>query len=47
MVPVITGALGTVLKDIEKWLADVEGTNVITGHKCNIGHKCNNIWSQM
>ena len=22
---------------------DVEGTNVITGHKCNEGHKCNNI----
>ena len=25
----------------------VEGTNVITGHKCNKGNKCNNIWSQM
>ena len=25
----------------------VEGTNVITGLKCNKGHKCNNIWSQM
>ena len=26
---------------------NVEGTNVITGHKCNKGHKCNNICSQM
>ena len=24
-------------------LAAAEGTNVITGHKCNKGHKCNNI----
>lgn len=23
-----------------------EGTNVITSHKCNKGHKCNNNWSQ-
>ena len=27
--------------------ARVEGTNVITDHKCNKGHKCNNIWSQL
>ena len=25
----------------------VEGTNVIIGHKCNKGHKCNNICSQL
>ena len=25
----------------------VEGTNVITSHKCNKGHKCDNKWSQM
>ena len=27
----------------------VEGTNVITGHKCNKANviKCSNIWSQM
>ena len=31
----------------EKPLTVVEGTNVITGHNRNKGHKCNNIWSQM
>ena len=25
----------------------IEGTNVVTSHKCNKGHKCNNNWSQM
>ena len=44
--PCMFGSLGMCCSAWYRFMG-VEGTNVITGHKCNKRHKCNNIWSQL